>query len=70
MWAVVIVALGFLTGPSAVPVTEAGTFPTESACQASIAAAVPSTLDAEARAEFTRGERRYICVRVKEAARN
>ncbi len=70
MWAVVVVMVGFLTGPSAIPVTEAGTFPAESACQASITAAVPATLDAAARAEFERGERRYVCVRVKEAPRN
>ena len=70
MWAVVVVGLGLLTGPNIVPVTDAGTFTTEAACQASIAAAVPSSLDADARAEFERGERRYICVRVKEPARN
>jgi hypothetical protein len=58
-----------LTGPEAVPVTDAGTFATEAACQASITAAVPSTLEAEARADFQRGERRYICVKVKEARR-
>ena len=70
MWAVVSVMLGMLTGPEAIPVTDAGTFSTEAACQASITAAVPGTLEADARAEFQRGERRYICIRVKEPRRN
>ncbi len=70
MWAVVVVMLGFLSGPSAIPVTDAGTFSNEAACTASIKKAVPLSLDATARGEFDRGERRYICVRVKEAKRS
>lgn len=70
MWAAVVVMLGLLTGPEAIPITEAGTFSTEAACQSAIAAAVPGTLDPEARASFERGERRYVCVRVREIARN
>jgi len=70
MWAAVVVMLGLLTGPEALPITEAGTFSSEAACQAAIAKAVPATLDAETRAAFERGERRYVCVRVREVARN
>ncbi len=70
MWAAVVVMLGFLTGPEAIPITEAGTFTSEAACQAAIARAVPATLDAESRAGFERGERRYVCVKVRELARN
>ena len=70
MWVAVVVMLGLLTGPEAIPITEAGTFTSEAACQAAIARAVPATLDPEARAGFERGERRYVCVKVREPARN
>jgi hypothetical protein len=66
MWAVVVVFAALVAGPHAVAVTDAGTFKTESDCQAAIRAAVPSKLDAAAKAQFAKGERRYVCVRLTE----
>jgi len=66
MWAVVVVMLAMLSGPQAIVITDAGTFKTEGECQASIAAAIPSKLDAESKAQLEKGERRYVCVRAIE----
>ena len=69
MWAVVVVFIGMISGPRAIAVTDAGTFKSEAECQAAIRAAIPSKLDGAARAEFTRGERRYVCVHVTQDAK-
>jgi hypothetical protein len=66
MWAIVVVHLGLLSGPQALPITDAGTFKSEAACAAALKAAIPAKLDVPSRAEFDRGERRYVCVRVNE----
>lgn len=69
MWAVVVVFIGMISGPRAIAVTDAGTFKTEQECQAAIRAAIPSRLEGAAKAEFTRGERRYVCVHVTQDAK-
>ena len=64
MWNIVVVLSGLLTGPEVYAVTEAGVFKTEKACQAAIAAAVPSELKAETKAQYEGGYRKYVGVKV------
>ena len=63
MWSIVVVLSGLLTGPEAHAVTDAGIFKTEEACNAAIAASVPSQLDETARAQYEGGYRKFICVK-------
>ena len=44
-------------------VTEAGTFSTEEACNAALAASVPAKLDKENEKAWREGYRRYVCVK-------
>jgi hypothetical protein len=64
MWAIVVVTLGMLSGPEALPIVDAGTFATEDACKVALGAAVPGSLDANVKADYEQGYRRYVCIKV------
>ena len=65
-WAIVVVMLHGLSGPQTFVITDAGTFASKTACQAKIAAAVPSTLTPANKQEWQDGYRQYLCVRVQQ----
>ncbi|MBA4789734.1 MAG: hypothetical protein H2042_08575 [Rhizobiales bacterium] len=67
MWAIVVVLLQALSGPEVHVITQAGTYTSEDACKAAIAASIPAKLDGEPLAQFKNGYRRYTCVRVNGA---
>ena len=65
MWVVVLVTVGLAIGPSAEVILAGGLHPDRAACEAAVAANVPTALDAEPRADGERGERAYVCERLR-----
>ncbi|MCE9648964.1 MAG: hypothetical protein K8R18_04980 [Parvibaculum sp.] len=67
MWVIVVVLVGFITGPEIHAITDAGTFETKSACEDAMKTGVETQLDAKSKPEYEEGYRQYVCVRIQGA---
>ncbi|WP_018699093.1 hypothetical protein [Amorphus coralli] len=63
MWVVTALVVQMFAAPSAWVVTQAGSFDTKEACEAAIASAVPSKLEADDLKRYEDGFQVYQCVK-------